>query len=139
MAMNRCAVGLTTVMPETTFIVTSPGMVRTNLSRNFAARSWTNTILGKLESKMFLVLILQLNWYLVNTLWHGLGRFLLHSPASGAQPGIKACTDDKLKSGSYLTQKGLEDLEDDCLDQALISDALQKSDELIKAIRSTHV
>lgn len=75
----------------------------------------------------------------MNTLWHGLGRLILHSPASGAQPGIKACTDDKLKSGSYLTQKGLEDLEADCLDQTLISEAIKKSDDLIKAIRSTHV
>ena len=75
MVMNRCALGLTTIMPDTTFIVTSPGMVRTNLSRNFAARSWTNT-------------------FLVNTLCHGLGRFLLHSPTSGAVPGIKASTDN---------------------------------------------
>jgi len=116
MVMNRCALGLTTIMPDTTFIVTSPGMVRTNLSRNFAARSWTNT-------------------FLVNTLWHGLGRFLLHSPTSGAAPGIKASTDNNLKSGSYLTQKGLEEFEENCLDQELITEAIKKSDELIKTIR----
>ena len=134
MAMNRCAVGLTTIMPDTTFIVTSPGMVRTNLSRNYAARSWTNTILGEFSGNLHFT-----NTAIVNTFWHGLGRFILHSPASGARPGIKACVDNSLKSGSYLTQKGLEDLEADCLDQALICDAIAKSDELIKSVRATHV
>ena len=40
-----------------------------------------------------------------------------------------------LKSGSYLTQKGLEEFEENCLDQELITEAIKKSDELIKTIR----
>ena len=73
----------------------------------------------------------------MNTLWHGLGRFILHSPTSGAVPGLKACTDTSLKSGSYLTQKGLEEFEENCLDQSLIIQAIEKSDQLIDTIRQT--
>ena len=39
------------------------------------------------------------------------------------------------KSGSYLTQKGLEEFEENCLDQEPITEAIKKSDELIKTIR----
>ena len=49
--------------------------------------------------------------------------------SSGIQPY------DSLKSGSYLTQKGLEEFEENCLDQELITEAIKKSDELIKTIR----
>ena len=48
MAMNRCAIGLTTVMPETTFILTSPGMCRTNLTRYIAAEGWGSKLLGEI-------------------------------------------------------------------------------------------
>ena len=54
-------------------------------------------------------------------------------------PGLKACTDASLKSGSYLTQKGLEEFEEDCLDQALITEAVEKSDQLINTIRQTGI
>ena len=50
MAMNRCAIGLTTVMPETTFILTSPGMVRTNITR-YIAEGWASSIIS--ESNFF--------------------------------------------------------------------------------------
>ena len=49
--------------------------------------------------------------------WHGVGRLFLHSPQSGSRPGVKACLDPGLKSGSYLTQNGLEELTTECIDQ----------------------
>ena len=72
-------------------------------------------------------------------MWHGLGRLVLHSPASGAKPGIKACIDNSLKSGSYLNQKGLQELDPRALDQVAILAALEKSDELIEAFRTPPV
>jgi len=120
MAMNRCAIGLTSQMPETDFILTSPGVVRTNLTRYMADRSYWMS-------------------FLVTIGWHGIGRLFLHSPESGAKPGFTAATDLTLKSGSYLTQKGLEELTTECLDQKAITECLAKSDDLISPIRNREV
>ena len=60
----------------------------------------------------------------------------LRSPANGAEPALKACTDNTLKSGTYLSHGGTLSLDDRCLDQALIVDALEKSDELIGSFRT---
>ena len=57
--------------------------------------------------------------FLVTVGWHGLGRLFLHSPESGSVPGVKACLDKELKSGSYLTQKGLEEFTAECIDQTV--------------------
>ena len=64
--------------------------------------------------------------FLVTIGWHGIGRLFLHSPESGAKPGFTAATDLTLKSGSYLTQKGLEELTPECLDQKVHFHHLQK-------------
>ena len=78
----------------------------------------------------------KVNNYLVNTFWHGLGHLWLRSPANGAEPALKACTDNTLKSGTYLSHGGTLSLGDRCLDQALIIDALEKSDQLIGSFRT---
>lgn len=74
---------------------------RTNLTRYIADRSYWMA-------------------FMVTIGWHGIGRLFLHSPESGARPGIRACLDLELKSGSYLTQKGLEELTPECIDQKVI-------------------
>jgi len=120
MAMNRCALALTAEMPETEFILTSPGVVRTNLTRYMADRSFWMS-------------------FMVAVGWHGVGRLFLHSPLSGSKPGVKACLDTELKSGSYLTQKGLEELTSECIDQKAIADCLKTTNELVESIRAREV
>ena len=48
------------------------------------------------------------------------GRLILHSPESGARPGLTACGDSAIKSGTYLTQKGPEELTKECIDPEAI-------------------
>lgn len=117
MAMNMCALGLTSQLPYTDFILTSPGMVRTNLTRYISNRSYWMS-------------------FMVMVGWHGVGRLFLHSPQSGSRPGVKACLDPDLKSGSYLTQNGLEELTTECIDQQAITDCFNRTDELVKPIRT---
>lgn len=112
MAMNRCAIALTAAMPEVSFILTSPGVVRTDLSRNMAAKSIFHRLM-------------------VNAFWHGLGRIFLHSPESGARPAVLAATDETIKSGSYLTQKGLQELTPECVDPEAIAVILKRTEELL--------
>ncbi len=54
MAMNRCAIALTAAMPDINFVLTSPGVVRTDLARHMANKSSFHKIM-------------------VNTFWHGIG------------------------------------------------------------------
>ena len=54
MAMNRCAIALTAAMPEINFVLTSPGVVRTDLARHMSNKSTFHRVM-------------------VNTFWHGIG------------------------------------------------------------------
>ncbi|CBY08603.1 unnamed protein product [Oikopleura dioica] len=112
MAMNRCAIALTAAMPDINFVLTSPGVVRTDLARHMANKSSFHKVM-------------------VNTFWHGIGRLILHSPESGARPGLLACGDSTIKSGTYLTQKGPEELTKECVDPQAISTIIEKTEELL--------
>ena len=54
MAMNRCAIALTAAMPEISFVLTSPGVVRTDLARHMSNKSTFHKVM-------------------VTTFWHGIG------------------------------------------------------------------